>query len=145
MPNSKVLTTSSDVNCGHPSTTPPPTPGKVQTKSTAKLKVNGDPVLLESSIAGKSISGCGTLPKKDNSGTDTDLPCSKVSAVPQMVPVAPDPAPPAITAGRSTKLKVGEEPVMLDTLAGKTDGMVGKLTPQTLLSGKAGKNKLTAS
>lgn len=141
----KVLTTSSNVNCGHAPPAAPQTPGKVQTESTAKLKVNGDPVLLESSIAGKSISGCGTLATKDSTGMDIDMPCKKVSAVPQIVPVQPDPAPPAITAGWSTKLKVGGNPVMLDTLAGMTDGMVGKVTPLTLLSGKDNTSKLTAS
>jgi hypothetical protein len=35
-------------------------------------------------------------------------------------------------------------PVMLDTLAGKTNGMVLKVTPQLLLAGTAIQTKLTA-
>jgi hypothetical protein len=34
--------------------------------------------------------------------------------------------------------------VLLDTRAGKTNGMVGKTSPQTLLSATAGQDKLTA-
>ena len=47
----KVLTTGSLVFCGHP-------PGKVSTFSSAKLKVQGQSVPLESSIEGSTIVAC---------------------------------------------------------------------------------------
>ena len=124
-----VLTMSSNVTCGHG-------PGKVATSSSAKLKVSGSSVLLEAGIDGMSITGCNITPASDSTGI-TASKCSLVATVP------PSP-PPAITAGRATKLKVGGLPVMLDTLAGKTNGMVLKVTPQLLLAGTAIQTKLTA-
>ena len=116
-----VLTTASNVACGHQ--------GRVQTASTAKLTVNGSPVLLKSSIDGKPVPDCKTPPAADPSGTPTAKPCKTVSGV---------------TAGEAAKLTAGGSPVMLDTLKGKTDGMVSKVTPQLLLAATAGQNKLTA-
>src|SRR6266545_2066852 len=113
-----VLTTASNVTCGH-------APGKVQTSSTAKLTVSGRPVLLKSSIAGSSVSGCST-PSDPNSGSVT---CTLVTSV---------------TTGDATKLTAGHAPVTLDTLAGGTNGTVSG-TPQTLLSATAGQTKLTAA
>jgi len=127
----KVLTTKpvSTVTCGHG-------PGDVQCLSVAKLQVNGSPVLLETSVDGKPIVNCATVPASDASGP-TAIPCTLVATVP------PSP-PPAITSGRATKLMVNSQPVILDTLAGKTNGMVAKVTPQTLLRGTANHNKLTS-
>ncbi len=112
-----VLTTASKVACGHD-------PGKVATSATAKLKVNGNLVLLKSGIAGKSVSGCSTVTDPNTS----TLQCSTVTSV---------------TAGEATKLKAGGSPVMLDTLAGATNGTVSG-TPQTKLSATASQTKLTA-
>ena len=117
---SGVLTISSNVTCGHS--------GKVQTSSSAKLTVNKKAVLLKSSIASKSISNCSTTPASDTSGP-TAIKCTTVSSV---------------DSGEAKKLTAGGSAVMLDTLAGKTDGMVAKVTPQLLLSANAGKSKLTA-
>ena len=120
MPN--VLTTSSNVTCGHG-------PGKVLTSSSAKLTVNGSPVLLESSINGKSIdSNCSTVPASDSSGP-TAIKCTSVLEV---------------IDGQATKLTVGQETVILDTLKGQTNGMVAKVTPQISLGGEAIQSKLTA-
>ena len=118
---SGVLTISSNVTCGHN--------GKVQTSSSAKLTVNGQAVLLKDSIASKSIATCSTKPAADASGTPTDAPCITVSSV---------------DSGGATKLTAGGSAVMLETLAGQTDGMVTKVTPQLLLSATAGQSKLTA-
>jgi hypothetical protein len=120
---SNVLTTSSNVTCGHG-------PAKVLTSSSAQLTVNGSPVLLESSIKNQSIdANCSTVPASDNSGP-TAIKCTRVLAV---------------TAGQATKLTVGGKPVILDTtLKGYTNGMVAKVTPQTLLGGMALQSKLTA-
>jgi len=115
----KVMTMLSTVTCGHP-------PGKVQTQSPAKLKVNGSPVLLQASINGKPVAGCGTPPASDASGV-TAKPCTSVSAV---------------SAGTALKLKITGQPVMLETLKGSTDGMVAKTTPQSLLAGVANQLKL---
>jgi hypothetical protein len=115
-----VLTKGSNVTCGHG--------GTVVTSSPAKLKVNGQAVLLKDGIASKPVSGCTTPPASDPSGP-TAIPCATVTSV---------------DLGEATKLKVDGSAVMLETLAGKTDGMVAKMTPQTLLSATAGQNKLTA-
>ena len=56
----KALTAQSDVTCGHRLL--PAKPGAVQAASAAKLKVNGSPVLLESSVLGRPISNCATVP-----------------------------------------------------------------------------------
>jgi hypothetical protein len=109
----------STVTCGHP-------PGKVQTQSLAKLKVNGSPVLLQASINGKPVIGCSTPPASDPSGV-TAKPCTSVSAV---------------SAGAALKLKINGQPAMLATLQGSTDGMVAKVTPQSLLAGVANQSKL---
>ena len=114
-----VLTMGSLVSCGH-------SPGKVDVSNDAKLKVNGNPVLLAGGISSKTVTGCSTLAASDNSGP-TDITCTHVLAV---------------TAGQAIKLKVGGEPVMLETLAGTTDGMVTKVTPQNLLQGRAVQAKL---
>ena len=116
-----VLITSRNVTCGHG--------GKVAVISTQKLTVSNHPVLVKSSIENKSISGCTTPPASDTSGP-TAKPCITVSSV---------------ISGEAIKLKVSGQAVMLDTLlSGTTDGMVAKITPQTLLSATAGQTKLTA-
>jgi hypothetical protein len=49
-----------------------------------------------------------------------------------------------VGSGRAAKLTVGGAPVLLDSLTGSTNGMVAKVTPQTLLSATAGQSKLSA-
>lgn len=112
-----VLTTASNVKCGHG-------PGRVSTSGSAKLKVGGNAVLLKTGVSSKSVSGCTTVTDANTSS----LQCSTVSSV---------------TAGEATKLKVGGSFVMLDTLAGQTDGQVSG-TPQVALSATAGQTKLKA-
>ncbi len=134
-----VLTEASKVLCG-------PAPahgGTVAVSSTAKLTVGGHAVLLESSIADKPVSGCGITPASDPSGPTAEK-CLKVSAVPQVPGPPPPVEPPAITGGRATKLTVGSSPVMLDTLAGFTNGMIAKVSPQQNLTATAVQTKLTA-
>lgn len=114
-----VLTMASNVTCGHG--------GKVTVVSTVKLTVNGSPLLLKSSIAGKSVAACTTPPAADASGP-TAKPCTTVATV---------------SLGEAMKLTVGGQPVMLDTLKGETDGMVAKTTPQMLLAAIAGQIKLS--
>jgi hypothetical protein len=112
-----VLTTASTVLCGPD--VPPNHGGTVAVSSTAKLKVNGNPVLIKSSIAGKSVGGCKT-PQSNST-----KPCTTVSSV---------------LSGEASKLKAGGSPVMLDsTLSGQTDG-----APPGTLSASAGQNRLTA-
>lgn len=116
-----VLTENSNVTCGHT--------GSASTSGVSKLTVNGHPVLLESGIANKTVNNCVTPTASDSSMRPTDKPCTLVSSV---------------TGGAAAKLKVKGQPVMLDTLAGSTDGMVGGVTPQNLLSATAAQTKLTA-
>jgi hypothetical protein len=115
-----VLTKESNVTCGHS--------GTVSVQGADKLTVNGKKVLRKTDISGQSVGSCTTVAKSDSSGP-TDKPCATVSSV---------------DAGEATKLTVGGSKVMLDTLAGQTDGMVGKVTPQLLLAAAAVQSKLTA-
>jgi hypothetical protein len=115
MPN--ILTEASTVMCGHG--------GTVATAGFSKLQVNGSAVLLKTGIAGKSVSStCGT-PNDSNSGSKQ---CTSVAEV---------------SSGEASKLKAGGQPVMLETLAGSTDGTVTGM-PQKLLSGQAQQTKLSA-
>jgi hypothetical protein len=114
----KVLTTQSTVTCGHI----PPTPGTVQTESSAKLKVDGHPVLLESSVVGKRVVGCGTVPPPASNAR-----CAKVNTVENTPP---------------PKLTVDGSSVLVDTIKGATEGQVGGVKPQRLLSATANQSKL---
>ncbi len=91
----KVLTTASSVTCAHG--------GTVGTSSTAKLAVNGAPVLLAASVAGKTVAGC-TVTDDPNTATKH---CTAVAG---------------ILSGPATRLTVGGKPVVLETLTGSTDG-----------------------
>jgi hypothetical protein len=90
----KALTTASSVQCGHG--------GTVGIASDAKLKVGGKPVLRRSSIQGKDITACIT----PDSNTATK--CRKVALV---------------TGGEASKLQVGGQAVVLETLTGSTNGL----------------------
>src|SRR5258708_18625794 len=116
-----VLTTSSKVICGHG--------GTVSTSSSAKLKVSGNPVLLKTGISGQSISGCLTPTMPPPPGPKSQK-CTSVTSV---------------DSGEATKLTAGGKSVVLDTLAGETDGIVANATPQLLLSATAGQSKLKAT
>lgn len=105
-----VLTTASNVQCGHQ--------GTVSTRGSAKLKVQGSPVLTGSGVVGSSIAGCTTAP------SSTTKPCTSVLAV---------------GVGRALKLRVGGQPVLLDTLVGSTNGV-----PPGTLPATAGQTKLEA-
>lgn len=118
MPN--VLTTGSTVLCGPltPAGVPiPPHVGKVITISTAKLTVQGQPVLLETSIVGQTIApGC---------------------LVP--VPGVACKAVISIATTRSLKLMVNGSPVLLEPLTGVASG-----NPAGTLGAQANQIKLTA-
>lgn len=116
-----VLTKLSTVTCGH---TAPGKPGTVQVQSSAKLRVKDSPVLLAASINGQPVTLCGTPP------SSTAIPCLFVKAV---------------SAGAALKLKIGGQPVMLETLKGSTDGTVGGVTPQLSLAAVANQLKLQES
>lgn len=112
-----VLTTASSAGCMHE--------GAVVTTGSAKLTVAGDGVLLDPGGLG-AIGGC-TTPPDASTG---NIPCTAVASV---------------TAGRSSKLTVSGRPVLLDTLAGTTNGSVGRTAPQVLDSAAAGHTKLSAA
>jgi hypothetical protein len=121
-----VLTKKSTISCG-------PLPdhgGTVSVQSSAKLQVNGQPVLLEASINNQSISGCQIKPKQPPSPDSKDQLCQTVSK---------------IDDGKAQKLKVNNNPVILENLAGETNGTLHGVTPQKLLSGQANQNKLKAT
>jgi hypothetical protein len=114
----KVLTTQSTVTCGHL--------GTVQTVSTAKLKVGGNPVLLESSVKDESILGCTTTPPPP-----TNAKCLTVMSVSNTPP---------------PKLKVNGDPVLVEPITGSTSGTVAndpeQPTPQKKLAATANQSKL---
>jgi hypothetical protein len=115
-----VLTTASAVECDHG--------GSVATSSSAKLSVDGNPVLVyPSSVMGKAVAGCTTVPASDSSGT-THITCTAVGPV---------------TPGSANKLTVGGQPVALDTLGGETNGMAARETPQALAAPDARQLKLS--
>jgi hypothetical protein len=92
------------------------------------MVVEGGKVLRKSGVEGKSISAaCGTTPASDSSGP-TAVKCTKVLAV---------------SAGEATKLFVDGAPVLLDSIAGTTNGMVTKKSPQDLGTASAAQSKLS--
>ena len=105
-----VLTTGSSVTCSHQ--------GRVALSSSAKLKVANNPVLLSTDFASWGITNC-----TQTGGPPT--PCTNIVSV---------------ATGPASKLTVGRVPVMLDTLAGPTNG-----APPGTVSATAGHTKLTAS
>ena len=107
----KVLTTDSILQCGHG--------GTVKTTSTAKLKIDGKPVLILGSIE-PTVSDC---PLVDNTSTGT-LQCKTAT----------------ITGGEARKLHVDGLSVMLDTVSITTTG-----TPVSVPIVTAKQTKLTAS
>jgi hypothetical protein len=115
------LTIASTVTCNHQ--------GVVAVSSAAKLTVNGSAVLVESGVLSKSI-----VP-----GT---------CLTPLHVPPPPPPTSPCTTVvsvlptSMATKLTAGGMAVLLDSLAGQTDGVC--VPPPGTLSAAAGQNKLTA-
>lgn len=114
-----VLTTASTVLCGP--NVPPNHGGQVTVASTAKLTVNGNPVLFKSSVAGKAVPPGACKTPQSNS----TKPCTSVSSV---------------LGGEAGKLNAGGNPVLLDsTLSGLTDG-----NPPGPLSATADQSKLSA-
>lgn len=91
----KVLTMDSRVSCGHNP------PGFVVPQSAAKLAVAGQPVLVQSSV---TAIGPGCVIQKQG-----DIPCATVVS---------------ITGGQSVKLRVSGGAVLLDSLAGSTNGTI---------------------
>ena len=91
----KVLTEGSTLTCLHE--------GQVQlAPSQSLLKVGGQAVLVQGDLEGKPISGC-TTPASQSS-----KPCMTVVAM---------------SVGAAISLKVGGQPVLLETASGTTDGV----------------------
>ena len=110
-----VMTTNGSTGCAHG--------GTAQLSSSAKLKVNGAPVLLAGDVTTKwSIApGC--------SQTDTSksmVVCAKFMSM---------------SKGQSTRLRVGGQAVVLDTFAGSTNGNPDHATKPA----SAGQSKLSAA
>lgn len=110
----KVLTTAATVICGHGAT--------AVLSGAAKLTVGGNPVLLETDFASWSFDA---LCSQKNANA-SEVQCAKVTG---------------ISAGKSTKLSVGGQAVLLDTLGGGTSG-----APKNthLKASAAGQSKLEA-
>jgi hypothetical protein len=112
----RVLTKASAVCCKHL--------GTVQTSDTSPLQVNGSAVLVLTSILNQPIAGCQTMPPPS-----TNVKCFLVTS---------------ISGGSAQKLKVSGQPVMLQTLAGMTNGVVNNL-PQSLEQAQAKQDLLRAN
>lgn len=111
----KVLTMDSSILCDKP--LPNAHGGNVEINSNVKLTVRNKPVLIKSSIEGKTVNGCSTP-------TNSTHPCATVSSV---------------SGGFSAKITINQESVILDTVSGETDG-----NPKgTLYVKGVGHNKLT--
>ena len=105
----QVLTTSAQVTCNHG--------GGAQLTSSAKLKVNGVPVLLQSGIGNLISPPC----PNQTSSTTKDQTIS-------------------VVGGQSQVLKADGSPVMLSTLSGTGSG-----TPPGTISASESQSVLTAS
>ena len=109
----KVLTEGATVKCIHQ--------GTVQVSaSQSKLKVGGKAVLVMGDLDGKPVSGC------TNQGAPGQVPCTTTVAM---------------SAGASTKLKVGGLAALLDTALGTTNSS----PPGTFSVQAAGQTELAAS
>ena len=109
----KVLTTDSTVSCGHGA--------NASLSSTAKLTVGGSNVLLANGYSAWSFPpGC----SQTNVDSGEKI-CTLVTG---------------ITAGESSKLSVGGQAVLLESLGGTTDGSPDSLS----LGATANQNKLEA-
>ena len=106
-----VMTTASTVQCAHG--------GAVSTSSTARLQVAGNAALLRPGVQGMAVSAACTV-----QNTDKTKKCTSVTSV---------------TTGEASKLRAGGQAVLLETLAGTTDGV-----PPGTVSGTAGHSKLTS-
>ena len=94
---SSALTESSTVACGHQ--------GQAQLRAgQSKLTVGGSKVLVDGDLSGAMLSGC-TTPTNPVTGTKQ---CLTVSSA---------------LGGVATKLTVGGKGVLLDQIAGTTDGL----------------------
>jgi hypothetical protein len=92
----KVLTAAGTVTCGHVPF------GTVVLAGAGKLRVGGSPVLVAAGV-GPAV-GAGCTPSQQG-----DVACATVAGV---------------TGGLSAKLTVGGSPVVLETLAGTTNGII---------------------
>jgi hypothetical protein len=104
-----ALSLDSSVTCNHQ--------GIVSTQGSSRLTVNTKGVLLKSGIQGQSVSTACTTQTDPNTGNKQ---CTTVSTV---------------TSGESSRLTVDGNGVVLDSLAGATDGV---------LSGKPGSLQASA-
>ncbi len=106
-----VLTAAGSGGCAHQ--------GKTKLPGSAKLTVAGQPVVVADDVAGWSIVGC----------TQTDSSKSQVACLKFLS-----------FDGRSTKLKVGGKPVVLDSFSGRTNGK----PDDSGATANAGQRKLTS-
>jgi hypothetical protein len=113
-----VLTIASTVLCDRAA--PGAHGGKVGVtpRAPAKLTVDGNPVLVQTGIVGKPVTGCATQ------STSSSKPCTSVVSLQ--------------ATGFAQKLTLGGQPVALDSLAGTTDGAPPGAVPadarQTILT-----------
>ncbi|MFC0430577.1 hypothetical protein [Kutzneria buriramensis] len=115
------VTIAGSVTCGHPASKPPPDHGKAALSSTAKLTVDGKPVLpfTAAALLGPYV-GCSF-----QAGTVVG-PCTVTTPV---------------SGGSSTKVTVANTPVLLDSLVATSQTP----PPPATVTVSAGQTKLTAS
>jgi hypothetical protein len=111
-----VLTEGSILACGHGATG--------SASGNSKFKVSGSAVLTSAGTSGWSFVLASCTQQKTQA-TPNNNPCSQLSSQ---------------NGGKSRKLTVGGSPVILESIAGDTNGM-----PLTDVKCTAGQSKLTAS
>ncbi|HKV30235.1 MAG TPA: hypothetical protein VJT14_04380 [Candidatus Dormibacteraeota bacterium] len=110
----KVLTSAANITCPHQ--------GKVTVvPNQTKFTIGGKPVLVDGDLDSAAISGCTWLPPPQ-----ANVACLTVATV---------------SAGLSSKFKVGTKAVMLDSASGTTSGKVG---PFNWSVQSAGETKFTS-
>jgi hypothetical protein len=95
-----------------------------KTAGQSKLTVAGAPVLVDGDLNGASVSACPTV-------TDPMTGQIKCAAVASVI------------GGVATKLKVGGKGVLLETVAGQTNGALPGGAPKTWSVQSAGQTRLT--
>ena len=116
----KVITQQSTLKCAHGGTL-------TLSASQSKLKLGGAAVLVAGDLDGKSISLCPTPTTPPPPGP-VNKPCTTVAGV---------------IAGTSVRLKVGGKAVLLETVAGTTDGVLANVPAQPWSVTSANQSKLS--
>lgn len=127
-----VLTAASQVTCTHG--------GTIVTTGVPKLKIDGSLVVLEAGVVGKPVSPGAPLPPPPPPATPCSIPTDPNTGTKSCTSVV------SVSTGKSAKLTVNGQPVLLESLGGATDGTGPSpaVPPTNALMASANQTKLTA-